>query len=114
MTDKTLKLCDLDEIEDGDSNAFFLERNGKMESFMVIRKGQTAFVYINSCPHIGAPLDLAPGRFLTPDKSMIICSTHGALFRIEDGFCLSGPCAEKTLTQIPVRIHEGEIYLTGQ
>jgi len=112
MTNEPIKLCDLDEIEDGDSNRFFAEKNGMMESYIVIRQEEQAFVYINSCPHIGTPLDLAPGRFLNPDKSMILCSTHGALFRIEDGYCISGPCAEQSLTPVPVDIRGGAIYLS--
>ena len=38
---------------------------------------------------------------------MILCATHGALFRIEDGHCLSGPCVGESLTPLPVSI-EGE------
>ncbi len=112
MSVEPFKLCELSEIAEGDSNGFFAERNGKMESYIVVRKNGTAFVYLNSCPHIGSPLDFAPGRFLNPDKSMILCSTHGALFRIEDGHCVAGPCADQTLTSVPVDIRDGAIFLS--
>ena len=112
MTSNPFKLCELDEITRGDSRGFLAERNGKMESYIVVRKDDTAFAYLNSCPHIGSPLDFAPGRFLNPDKSMILCSTHGALFRIEDGFCVSGPCAGEALTAVPIDIRDGAIYLS--
>ena len=105
------KLCELSQIVDGDSAGFVTERNGKRESFIVVRKNDAAFVYVNRCPHIGAPLDLAPGGFLNPDKSLIMCSNHGALFRIDDGFCVSGPCAEQALTLVPVDIIEGSVFL---
>ena len=108
-----MKLCLLDDIEDGESGGFFAERNGRMEGFIVVRKGDGVFVYTNSCPHIGAPLDFAPGRFLDPAKEMILCSTHGALFRIEDGHCVSGPCAGKGLTPVPVDLRDGAVYLAG-
>jgi nitrite reductase/ring-hydroxylating ferredoxin subunit len=111
MTSQPLKLCDLDEIDEGNSGGFFAERNGRMESYIVVRKDGDVFVYLNSCPHIGSPLDFAPGRFLNPNKTMILCSTHGALFRIEDGHCVSGPCAEQELTVVPVHIRDGTIYL---
>ena len=114
MSSEPFKLCDLSEIEDGNSNGFFAERNGKMESYIVVRKKDDAFVYLNSCPHIGSPLDFAPGRLLNPDKSMIMCSTHGALFRIEDGHCIAGPCADQALTHVPIIVRDGEIYLSAE
>ncbi len=107
----SIKLCSLNEVEDGNSGGFFAETDGKMNSYIVVRKGASAFVYLNSCPHIGTPLDFAPGRFLNPDKSMILCSTHGALFRIEDGYCVSGPCAEQSLSEVAIDILDGIIYL---
>ena len=105
------KLCELSQIADGDSANFVVDRNGKKESFIVVRKKNTAYVYVNSCPHIGTPLDFSPGRFLNQDKTFIICSTHGALFRIDDGFCVSGPCAEQALTTVPFNIVEGSVFL---
>lgn len=112
MKAEPFKLCDLDDIEDGDSGGFFAGHDGQMKSFIVVRQGPRAFVYLNSCPHIGSPLDFAPGRFLNPDKSMILCSTHGALFRIEDGYCVSGPCAEQSLRPVAFSIRDGAIYLS--
>lgn len=111
MTAKLIKLCNLVAIEDNNSNVFFAQRDGKMESFIVVKKDGAAFVYANSCPHTGAPLDLAPGRFLNADKSMILCSSHGALFRIKDGFCVSGPCARQSLSAVATNIRDGVIYL---
>ena len=111
MTNDPLKLCEIGDIADGESGGFFAERDGKMQGYIVVRKGGQAFVYLNSCPHIGTPLDFAPGRFLNIDKSMILCSTHGALFRIEDGHCVSGPCAEQALTIAPHEIRDGAVYL---
>lgn len=111
MTDARVKLCDLSEIAEGDSNGFTAERDGKPIRYIVVRKNAEVYVYINSCPHVGAPLDLIPGRFLSPDKSLILCSSHGALFRLEDGFCVSGPCAEQALSAAPFEIREGALYL---
>ncbi len=105
------RLCAIDEIDDGDSGVFFAEHEGHMQGFIVVRQGTMAYVYINSCPHIGAPLDFTPGRFLTPEKDFILCSTHGALFRIEDGHCVSGPCADQSLSPISIKINDGEIHL---
>jgi len=78
---------------------------------MVVRRGDTAFVYINSCPHIGSPLDFEPGKFLNLEKTHIMCSTHGALFNIDDGHCISGPCVGKDLEKVRTQIVGGNIQL---
>jgi nitrite reductase/ring-hydroxylating ferredoxin subunit len=36
----------------------------------------------------------------------IVCSAHGARFRIEDGLCTSGPCHGESLEAVPVRLDE--------
>jgi nitrite reductase/ring-hydroxylating ferredoxin subunit len=63
-------------------------------------------VYVNCCPHVGLPLDPAPDRFLDAKKAAIVCSAHGARFRIEDGECISGPCYGEALESVPVRVDE--------
>lgn len=101
-------LCRLDDIADGGSAGF--EVAGK--PVMAIRRGDTVFAYVNSCPHVGTPLDMWPGRFLTRDGEYILCATHGALFRIEDGHCVAGPCVGRGLTPIDVAVREGEVKIS--
>ena len=55
------------------------------------------------------PLDWVPDQFLAPEKDMIQCATHGALFRIEDGHCLAGPCTGENLTPLPVHVEGGTV-----
>ncbi|HET9105894.1 MAG TPA: Rieske 2Fe-2S domain-containing protein, partial [Steroidobacteraceae bacterium] len=62
------------------------------------------------CPHAGHPLDLRPHRFLTPDRVMILCSSHGALFEKDEGRCLAGPCAGEQLRAVPLEVI-GDIVL---
>ena len=44
------------------------------------------------CPHRGVGLEWQPDQFLDPSNSLIQCATHGALFLIESGECVAGPC----------------------
>ena len=104
-------LCQLDQLDDPGSAAFTASVDGREVAVMVIRRGQAAWVYINSCPHIGSPLDFTPGTFLNLEKSYIQCATHGALFQIEDGLCIHGPCVEAHLEAVPAEIRDGHIYL---
>ena len=111
---KPAPLSALADIPDGGSNGFFTETSDGRLLYMVIRRGNEAFVYVNACPHTGMPLDFQPGRFLAADGALIQCSTHGAKFRIEDGFCVSGPCQGDSLKPVKTEIRDGDIYVTDQ
>jgi nitrite reductase/ring-hydroxylating ferredoxin subunit len=104
------KICNLDDIKDGGSIGLTLEINGNLKMLIALRNGDRAFVYINSCPHIGTPLNLQAGKFMSHDKKYIICSTHGALFKIDTGHCIFGPCKDDYLDSLQIRIENGEIF----
>ena len=101
-------LCRLDEIGDPGSKGF-AGIDGRPD-FFVVRQGGRVFGYRNSCPHYGAPLDWKPDAFLSYDRDMILCSMHGALFRIDDGVCLSGPCPGQALESVNIEVFEGKIF----
>ncbi len=105
------RLCALAQITDGDSAGFQVADQGVRHDLIVVRRGGAAFVYRNSCPHIGAPLDFAPGRFLNLDKTHILCSTHGAMFRIEDGLCISGPCLGDSLERVAATVEDEAVFV---
>lgn len=56
-------------------------------------------------------MDWVHGRFLDEDQRLIQCSTHGALFRIGDGYCVGGPCAGDRLTPVKLLRQGDDIYL---
>jgi nitrite reductase/ring-hydroxylating ferredoxin subunit len=104
-------LCRLEDIADGESRGFPAAPGG-FTGLFAIRRGAQVFVYVNSCPHIGLPLDPAPDRFLDAKKQHIVCSAHGARFRIEDGGCFSGPCYGESLEAVPARLDaEGRVIV---
>ncbi|MCB1849350.1 MAG: Rieske 2Fe-2S domain-containing protein, partial [Gammaproteobacteria bacterium] len=65
----------------------------------------------NRCPHTGAPLDWSPDQFLDAEGRFIICAMHGALFEIESGRCIYGPCVNQSLERLPVRLERGRLLL---
>ena len=103
------RLCALEEIPDGGSAGFAAVVDGQPVELMAIRRGGDVFVYVNSCPHWGSPLDLCPGCFLNRQRTLIQCSTHGAQFRIEDGFCIKGPCLGASLQPVHCAVVDGEV-----
>jgi len=109
MTD--IKLCQLGDIEDGNSAGFQIETPDGKRSVIAVRKADNVHAYVNLCPHIGAPLDFQPGKFLNRDKTHIMCSTHGALFQINDGLCVSGPCVDKHLEILVTKTMGADVWI---
>ncbi len=56
-------------------------------------------------------LDWAPGQGLSDHRKHILCATHGALFRIDDGHCLHGPCLGRGLSRVAIRLEGDSILL---
>jgi naringenin degradation protein FdeD len=77
----------------------------------VVRAGAQLRGYVNSCPHAGHPLDLRPQQFLTADGTLILCSSHGALFEKATGYCVAGPCVGRSLTSVPLQVKCGFVLL---
>lgn len=76
-----------------------------------IKKAGKIYLYWNCCPHLGTPLEWLENQFLDADGALIQCSTHGALFQIENGHCLSGPCRGKYLQKVPFTILNDQIIV---
>jgi len=105
------RLCRADELPEGEARGFDLGRGQVPREVFIVRDGGQLYGYVNACPHLGTPLEFTPDRFLTAGGDYILCSTHGALFRIEDGHCVAGPCAGQRLEAVAVRIEAGEVLL---
>ncbi len=103
-------LCRLDDIPDGQGRGFEVERWSGRTSIIVVRRGVAVFGYVNRCPHVGTPLDWVPDKFMSWDGCHLLCATHGALFRVEDGLCIQGPCAGDKLEPIALEVSSGEVY----
>jgi nitrite reductase/ring-hydroxylating ferredoxin subunit len=103
-------LCRLDEIPDGQGRGFEIETCSGRRSIVVVRRGDRAFGYVNRCPHVGTPLDWVPDKFMSWDNRHLLCATHGALFRVEDGLCVQGPCSGDRLEPVPLEVSGGEVY----
>ena len=82
-----------------------------MEDIFLVRTPAGVVAYRNSCPHTGGPLDWVPDRFLNLDGDLIQCATHDALFRIDDGVCIKGPCAGQSLQAVSVEVAQGQVLV---
>lgn len=100
-------LCGLDSLRDGEARAFDIEG----ESLFLVRATGKVYAYENRCPHRFLELNWRPDTFLDHTKTFIQCAVHGALFQVEDGRCIVGPCIGDHLTPRPIEIVDGQIRL---
>ncbi len=103
----------LDEIDDPGCREFAIGDGDWPFRGFVVRKGAEVFAYQNFCVHVGHPLNWSANKFLTKDKSAIICASHGATYEIESGNCFAGPGAGKSLLKVDVAVRGGVVYVTG-
>ncbi len=101
-------LCHLNDLNDGQSKGF--ERRG--QRLFVVRQGERVVAYHNRCPHLGIDLEWLDDQFLDAEGHFIQCAMHGALFLIDSGLCISGPCQNQSLSPIPCDVREGEVFIT--
>lgn len=95
----------------GENETLRLERGP--DSLLAIRRHGRLFVYQNRCPHRGTELDWLPGSFTDPETGLIRCATHGALFEVETGECVAGPCLGQRLATTRIEGPEGDEMCHG-
>jgi len=104
-------LCKNDELPINSSKSFTVDiETGQLELF-IVTQDEGVFAYKNQCPHLGIPLNWQPDKFLSNEETHIQCSTHGALFTFEKGYCIVGPCGGESLTSLPLEHRDEEIWL---
>lgn len=104
-----VNLGPLELIADGGARNYVLRIGDNRFHGFVVRKGEAVFGYADRCPHAGLPLAQQLDQYLTPDGGLIACSWHGAVFAVETGACVGGPCVGARLTPWPVEVREGRV-----
>ncbi|MCA6116871.1 Rieske 2Fe-2S domain-containing protein [Bradyrhizobium sp. WSM 1738] len=112
-------VCHADAIERGGAKGFSLSRideSGESRPFpiVVVRTfGNDYYGYLNRCPHDGVWLNIGSGEFFSSDRAFIRCGRHGAIFEIDSGFCIDGPCNAKALEPVALAVVDGDVCLCG-
>lgn len=105
----------IDELTPGMCHEFSYRENGELQPAFLLKNESVLLAYRNSCPHTGAPLNWQPDEFLNYEGDMLQCSIHGALFRIDDGRCIHGPCLGKSLEKLELETDdEGNILFNSE
>ena len=100
------------DLEDGGKGLRFpLPVLGQNVTGFVVRFKGVAYAYVNQCAHVSVELDWNEGDFFTAQQDFLICSTHGAHYRPDNGFCVMGPCKGKSLKPLQVIEQNGQIII---
>ncbi len=97
------------DLDDGEGRAFDFRSGEALFSLIAVRQGERIIAYENDCPHARQPLERFDGRVVMMEQRYLVCSAHGASFRVEDGVCVGGP-AKGGLTPFPVAVRDGDVF----
>lgn len=103
-------LCPASAIPDPGSKSFSLQSNNDVVDIFVVHKDGEFHAFINRCPHTGVTLEWQEDQFLDRDQAYIQCASHDALFDIDTGLCIHGPCTGDSLAPVKIEI-DGDILL---
>ena len=98
-------------IDGGKGLRFGVERNGATLPAFAVRFDGRVYAYLNSCAHIAIELDWNEGEFFDQSGLYLICSTHGATYEADTGYCIVGPCKGAHLVALSVVERNGRVYL---
>lgn len=102
------KLCRVADLPANGARGFSLPGAGTGSELFVVCRAGSVHAYLNRCPHTAVtPGPRKPGAFLDAAGELTQCSTHGALFRGKDGYCIYGPCAGRSLSASAIGNRDG-------
>ncbi|KQT44546.1 (2Fe-2S)-binding protein [Aureimonas sp. Leaf454] len=107
MSSDEPRLCHRDDIPVGSARGF-LPRPDALRRVIVLNRDNHFVAYVDACPHYtgGTPMAWRSDAYLNGDGTHLACHAHGALFDIDTGACLSGPCLGRNLTPVPLKVGE--------
>ena len=113
MNKEEVVVCSFEELPDPGCREFRIGEGDWPFKGFVVRRGDNVYAYQNYCMHVGHPLNWQPDNFLTEDGGLIVCASHGAMYEIDSGVCVAGPCPGKTLKRVDVEVRDGAVVVTG-
>ncbi len=104
-------ICKTEQVEERDARSFDTSKG----EVIVTQRDGSFYAYLNHCPHLGVSLEFQENQFMDMDREFLICANHGALFQVEDGYCVFGPCKGQSLSQVSIEVHsDGGVFFKAQ
>jgi nitrite reductase/ring-hydroxylating ferredoxin subunit len=107
------RVCNLADLPDGAARGFDPMNRGR-DTVFVVRRGETVRLWADRCPHHGTPMPWRKDAYLNAAGDRIVCAAHGALFEIDSGLCVQGPCLGDRLRPVPFTLTQnGDLLLVA-
>lgn len=113
MVNREIEVGRIDELDDPGCREFVIGGGDWPFRGFVVRQGDEVFAYQNVCVHVGHPLNWSPDKFLSKDRTLIVCSSHGATYDIATGECTGGPGAGRSLQRVEVAVRDRVVFVSG-
>lgn len=97
-------------LEGGKGVRFPVCAGGDNATGFVVRYEGKAHGYLNRCAHVPIELDWSKGEFFESSGLYLMCSTHGAIYVPDTGFCMGGPCKGGRLRVIAVVEKDQQVF----
>lgn len=107
------RVCGIDELETLDVRTVRIENDvtGPREALVYRDEGGEVRCFVNRCRHLPISLDAGSREFLDRKRRHLVCNTHGAMYRLDDGVCERGPCEGERLEELPLVERDGSLYV---
>ncbi|MES2263426.1 MAG: Rieske 2Fe-2S domain-containing protein [Pseudomonadota bacterium] len=104
-------ICAADAVLEGGKGVRFpVTAFGGQATGFVVRYGGQAYAYLNRCAHVPIELDWNEGDFFESSGLYLMCSTHGAVYVPDSGYCAGGPCKGGRLRPIAVVERDQQLF----
>lgn len=106
------RIANLNEIPNDGLKFEYMEGPFPEEGILLKLEDGSVRAYKNECRHLPMRLDgREPSSFFDAAKVKLLCSAHGAVYRLDDGLCTSGPCKGSHLKEVPIAVEDGAVFV---
>lgn len=109
------RLCHVDDVAEGQARGFG-PLEGSKRKVIVLRRNGVLHAWLDACPHYstGTPMAWKTDAYLNGERTHLTCHSHNALFEMDTGECILGPCLGQSLTRIEIAVgEEGGVFVVG-
>lgn len=110
MHEALIFICNSSDLAEGGKGIRFpVTMISESTTGFVVRYNSVVHGYLNRCAHAPIELDWTEGEFFESSGLYLMCSTHGAIYTPENGYCVGGPCRGGRLRPIAVIEKNGQV-----
>lgn len=106
LTEAWVPIGPASQVVEGEAKGFAV-RDQSGPKVILARRNGLLRAYLDACPHYGGtPMAWRTNAYLSGDGQHLCCHSHNALFDIETGACVLGPCLGQSLTAVDIRVDD--------